>query len=262
MVKKQFILLIALFFLLFPLGLTEAADTKQRVFDDAGVLSASEVETLEKLSAEYSEKNETDFVILTTDGAEKKGIETYVEDFADRTGIGYGKHKGSAAIVGIDINDDYDGRDVTIRSFDKAEKSLDPDRLTSIIKKITPALSAGNYYGTFQEFIITSDEYMEYRDGVNPNSILFKWWFQLGASLALGGIIVGMMAFNSGGRVTVNSQTYFETNNSRVNSKRDVFVNQTVSKVKKPTNNNGSGGSSGGGVTGGGRSFSGSSGKF
>lgn len=258
MVKKQFMLLIALFFVLFPLGLTEAADTKQRVFDDAGVLSASEVEALEKLSSEYSEKNEIDFVFLTTNDTEDKGLATYVEDFADHTGIGYGKHNGSAAIVGIDMVN----RDIVLRGFDKAEKHLDNQRMDLLRDKISPALSAGNYYEAFQDFIITSDEYMEYRPGVNPESIFFKWWFQVGASLALGGIIVGIMAFNSGGRVTVNSQTYFEANNSRVNSKRDVFVNQTVSKVKKPTNNNGSGGSSGGGVTGGGRSFSGSSGKF
>ncbi|MER2262113.1 MAG: TPM domain-containing protein [Psychrobacillus sp.] len=258
MVKKQFMLLIALFILFLPLGQTEAADTKQRVFDDAGVLSASEVEALEKLSAEYSEKNETDFVILTTDGADGKGLNTYVEDFADRTGIGYGKHNGSAAIVGIDMVN----RDVVLRGFDKAEEYLDDQRMDLLRDKITPELSAGSYYDAFSNFILTADNYMEYNPGVNPESILFKWWFQLGASLALGGIIVGMMAFNSGGRVTVNSQTYFEANNSRVNSKRDVFVNQTVSKVKKPSNNNGSGGSSGGGVTSGGRSFSGSSGKF
>lgn len=258
MVKKHSILLLTLFLLLFPLGLTQAADTKQRVFDDAGILSASEVEALEILSSEYSEKNETDFVILTTNGAEDKGLETYMGDFADSTGIGYGKHNGSAALVGIDMIN----RDVTLRGFDKAEEYLDDERMDLLRDKITPALSAGNYYEAFRDFIITSDKYMEYRPGVNPESILFKWWFQVGASLALGGIIVGIMAFNSGGRVTVNSQTYFEAKNSRINNKRDLFVNQTVSKIKKPTNNNSGGGSSGGGVTSGGRSFSGSSGKF
>lgn len=258
MVKKYSILFIALFLLLLPIGLTEAADTKQRVFDEAGLLSASEIEALEKLSSEYSEKNETDFVFLTTDGADDKGLDTYVEDFADRTGIGYGKHNGSAAIVGIDMA----SRDVVLRGFDKAKEYLDDQRMDLLIDKITPSLSVGNYYEAFSDFILTADKYMEYNPGVNPESILFKWWFQLGASLALGGIIVGMMAFNSGGRVTVNSRTYFEENNSRINSKRDVFVNQTVSKVKKPTNNNNGGGSSGGGVTSGGRSFSGSSGKF
>ncbi|MCM3357845.1 TPM domain-containing protein [Psychrobacillus sp. MER TA 171] len=256
--KKYSILFIALFLLLLPIGLTEAADTKQRVFDEAGLLTASEIDALEKLSSEYSEKNETDFVFLTTNGADDKGLDTYVEDFADRTGIGYGKHNGSATIVGIDMVN----RDVVLRGFDKAEEYLDNQRMDLLRDKITPELSAGSYYDAFSNFILTADKYMEYNPGVNPESILFKWWFQLGASLALGGIIVGMMAFNSGGRVTVNSRTYFEENNSRINSKRDVFVNQTVSKVKKPTNNNNGGGSSGGGVTSGGRSFSGSSGKF
>ncbi|WP_298473706.1 TPM domain-containing protein [uncultured Psychrobacillus sp.] len=258
MVKKYSILFIALFLLLLPIGLTEAADTKQRVFDEAGLLTASEIDALEKLSSEYSEKNETDFVFLTTNGADDKGLDNYVEDFADRTGIGYGKHNGSAAIVGIDMVN----RDVVLRGFDKAEEYLDNQRMDLLRDKITPELSAGSYYDAFSNFILTADKYMEYNPGVNPESILFKWWFQLGASLALGGIIVGLMAFNSGGRVTVNSRTYFEENNSRINSKRDVFVNQTVSKVKKPTNNNNGGGSSGGGVTSGGRSFSGSSGKF
>lgn len=264
MVKKSHLLIIALFLLIFTMGSAVSAQSKQRIFDNAGALTEGEVRELEELSEEYSEKNKIDFIFLTSTDTEGKTIEEYAGDFADDHEIGYGSQpNGSAALLAINISPDPEQRRVQLMGFEQAEQSLDDARLNQIREKITPDLSEGNYAEAFQNFILISDEYLEYRDGVNPESIFFKWWFQAIVSVILAGIVVGTMAFNSGGRVTVNNRTYFDDNNTRVNSSRDIFVNKTVTKRRKPSNNNkGGGGGRGGGMTGGGRSFSGSSGKF
>jgi uncharacterized protein len=70
-----------------------------------------------------------------------------------------------------------------------------------------------------------------------------------------------MMAYRSGGRVTVNAQTYMDANRSQVLDRYDNFVNQTVTRTKIQKNTS-TGGGGGGGMTGGGRSHSGSRGKF
>ncbi len=249
--KKYAVALIAFFLLFISLGCADARTPERYVFDEAGILSAQEVELLEQLAKEYSVKNETDFIIITSNDG--RNIREYMKNFADERAVGYGSEpNGSAAIIGLEMLE----RDVQMMGFEKAEEYINDDRFSQIYNDIKPTLAEGNYYEAFEQFILTADEYMQSLP--ESNNILHKWWFQVGAALLLAVIVVGSMVYNSGGRVTVNSQTYLNQNNTRINSKKDTFVNQTVTKVRKPSNNN----SSGGGVTGGGRSFSGGGGKF
>ncbi len=249
--KKYLLSLIAFLFLFIPFGVTNALTPDRYVFDEAGILSPEEVERLEQLAKEYSVKNETDFIIITRNDGQD--IEEYMKNFADERAVGYGTEpNGNAAMIGLEM----ENRDVKMMGFEKAEEYIDNNRFSQIYNDIKPALAEGRYYDAFQQFILTADEYMQTLP--ESNNILHKWWFQIGAALLIACIAVGSMVYNSGGRVTVNSHTYLNQNNTRINSKRDVFVNQTVTKVRKPSNKS----SGGGGVTGGGRSFSGGGGKF
>lgn len=260
MVKKQTLIIFLLFtaFILFfsvHIDPAEAAGAKQHVYDNAGLLNKQEISKLEALAKVHGEKQQTDFIILTTNSTDGKSIETYMGDFYDKKGFGYNKKYGNTVLFTIDMGQ----RKVYLAGFGKAEKYLDDERVNLVLDRIMPFISDGDYYGAFQKTIELSSKYMEYRPGVNPESILLKWWFQLVIALVIGGTAVGIMAYNSGGRVTINEGTYFDQHNSRVNSSRDVFVNQTVTRTRKPSDDNrsGGGGSGGGGVTGGGHSYSG-----
>jgi uncharacterized protein len=85
-------------------------------------------------------------------------------------------------------------------------------------------------------------------------------WFQLAASLVLAAVVVGLMVYRSGGRVTVNRLTYENEGTSGVLEKQDQFLHTTVTRRKIERNRGGRG--SGGGVSGGGHSHSGSRGSF
>lgn len=232
----------------------ESPNQKRYVYDEAHLLTEKEAAKLESLAAVQGKDRNTAFIILTVNGTGGKDKVQYVEDFYDDHAPGYDKPHGNTAILFIDMKE----REVYLAGFQKAETYLDDHRLNLIQDKITPELSNGKYYNAFSSYIQLSHEYMGYKPGVNPDNILFKWWFQLVAAIVVGGIIVTLMAYRSGGRVTVNARTYMDSNKSKVLSKSDVFVRQTVTKQRKPSNNNKSGG--GGGVTRGGYTHSGSSG--
>ncbi|VEF49359.1 Domain of uncharacterised function (DUF477) [Bacillus freudenreichii] len=258
--KKTLILVV--FFLFLPFAFA-TADTpaKQRIYDDAGLLSDTEVKELEKLAEKHGAKRETDFIILTTNNEKNIDVVEYMQNFYDEKAPGYDKPHGNTAILTLDMKN----RDVYVAGFYKAKTYLDNHRATLVREKITSALSSGDYYKAFGSFIKTSSKYMGIRPGVNPDNILFNLWFQIIASLVIAGGAVGIMAFNIGGRVTVNARTYQDNENTRVKHRRDQYIRTTTTKRRKPSNKSsgsGFGGGGGGGMTRGGHSHSGSRGKF
>ncbi|MFC9712305.1 TPM domain-containing protein [Paenibacillus sp. NPDC056933] len=244
---------------LISMSVASAADSKNLIYDEANLLNEQEKSELNALANEYGAERQTDFVILTTNNTENQDVQLMTEDFYDEHALGYDKAHGNAVILTLDMYN----RDVYLAGFYKAEDYLDNGRLQSIRSKITSELSNGDYKLAFEKYIKLSYKYMGYEPGVNPNNILFNGWFQLGASVVIGGIAVGIMAYRSGGRVTVNRATYEDSNTSSVIDRQDRYIRTTVTKRKiEKNNNNGGGGGGGGGTSRGGHSHSGSRGSF
>lgn len=254
-----FINVFLLFFLVINAAMA-APKTKQRIYDFAGLLTPKEIMELEEISDKYSAKRDTDIVILTTDDTGGRDVVKYTEDFNDEKALGYDKPHGNCAILTIDMQH----REVHVAGFYRGEEYLDNDRCSLVREKITPDLSSANYYEAFDSFIKTSYKYMGIRPGVNPNNIIFNRWFQIIASLTIAGIAVSVMAYNSGGRITVNEGTYRDFSNSRVIDRRDNYIRTSVTRIRKPSddNQNSGGSGGGGGVSSGGHSHSGSRGSF
>lgn len=234
---------------------------KQLIYDEAELLSPGEIEDLNALANEYGPKRELDIIIYTTDNPEGEDVVKLTEDFYDERAPGYDKPHGNAVILTLDMLN----RDLYLVGFYKGEKYLDDSRLDKIRNKITPMLSAGDYHGAFAEYIRTAYRYAEFRPGVNPDNPLFNTGIQLVIALVIGAGVVFMMAFRSGGRITVSGRTYEDSANSGVIWRQDNYLHTTVTKTKIESSNSGGGGSSGGGgggTTSGGHSHSGSRGSF
>lgn len=269
MVKNKINLAIILLFVtifLFSPILTKVSiadsTSKQRIYDFANLLTSEEVEKLENLSQKYSSRRKTDIIILTTNDTEGKDVVRYMQDFYDEKALGYNEPHGNTAILTIDM----EHREVYLAGFYLAEEYLDNNRLDLIREKITPDLTKGNYYKAFKDFIKTSHKYMGIRPEINPDNILFNLRFQIIVSLTLAGIIVGTMAYNIGGKITVGDSTYRDLSTSKVLGRRDNYIRKSVTRRRKPSSNGKSGGGSigggGGGVSRGGHSHSGSRGSF
>ncbi|MBU8879131.1 TPM domain-containing protein [Bacillus sp. FJAT-29790] len=236
-----------------------ASNPKQQIYDYASLLTKDEIGKLESMAETYGVKRETDIVILTTNDTKGKDVVEYMQDFYDENALGYDKPHGNTVILTVDMQH----RDVYLAGFYKAKEYFDDYRLDLMREKITPDLSSGDYYHAFHSYIQTSYQYMGIRPGVDPNNILLNRWFQIIASLAAGAIAVSVMAYRSGGRISVNETTYRDMDHSTVIRRRDDYVRTTTTKRKKPpANPNGGGRGGGGGMSKGGHSHSGSRGKF
>ncbi|TBL76120.1 TPM domain-containing protein [Paenibacillus thalictri] len=247
-------------YLAVPVQIMAAAlEEKTLIYDDAKLLTPEELRELNTMANQYGAKRETDIIIVTSTNAKNVDVQKMTEDFYDEHGPGFDKPHGNAVILTLDMRN----RDIYLAGFYKAKQYLDDSRLDQIRSKITSDLSSGNYKMAFEKYIKTSYKYMGFKPGVNPENILFNIWVQLGGALAIGGIVVGMMVYRSGGRVTVNRQTYEDASHSGILDRKDQYLRTTVTKQKIEKNSGGrSGGGGGGGITGGGHSHSGSRGKF
>lgn len=235
-----------------------AAEVKKLVYDEAGLLTPQEAAEVNVIANEYGAKRKTDFIIYTTKNAANTDVVKLTQDFYDNNAPGYDKAHGDAVILTMDMRN----REVYLAGFYKGEDYLDDGRLDKIRTKITTRLSAGNYVGAFTDYVKTAHRYMGFEPGVNPDNILFNRLFQLAVSAGMGAIVVGIMAYHSGGRITVNRQTYEDSGSSGILDQKDQYIRTTVTKRKIERNSGGGKGGGGGGITGGGHSHSGSRGSF
>jgi uncharacterized protein len=251
------ILFMIVFLLMPPYILTAQSEVKQLIYDEAGLLTQEETAELGALASQLGAVRETDMIIYTSKNSNNADVMKMTQDFYDDRAPGYDKPHGNAVILTLDMRN----REIYLAGFYKAKEYLDDSRLDKIRNRITPDLSSGNYTAAFRTYIQTAHDYMAYPPGVNPDNILFQTWFQVAVSAGAAAIIVGMMAYQSGGRVTVRRQTYEDASTSGVVRHSDQYIRTTVSKRHIPKNTGGGGGG-GGGRTGGGHSHSGSRGSF
>lgn len=245
--SKWFFMLLAILF--FQLVDPVMAESNQKIYDYAELLTEEERDELESLSTQYSEEREVDIVVLTIADSEGLYIIEYSEDFYDEFGLGYDKSNGDTVILAVDM----ENRDVHIAGYYKGKDYIDDRRANLIREEITPDLSDGYYYDAFVSYIELTNDFL----GVYPENLFQQLWFQMVVSLIVASIVVAMMLYRSSGRMTVNEKTYLDLNNSVLTSKRDTYLRTKTTKVKKPSNKG-----SGGGMTKGGHSHSGSVGKF
>lgn len=234
--------------------LAAAAVEKPLLFDEAGLLSREEADEWEALAREYGAERETDFIVYTSLNDNNLDVEQLTAQFYDDRAPGYDKPHGNAVILTLDMRN----REVYMAGFGKAEQYLDYDRLENIQDAIADDLANGNFKEAFEDYLMEAHRLMGYQPGMNPDNLLFSTWFQLAVSLVIGGIVVGIMLFRSGGRVTVNARTYNDPATSGMLDQQDRYIRTTTTKQKIQKNNGGGGG----GRTPGGHSYSGSKRSF
>ena len=270
--------------------IAKAAENQEKiphVNDNAGLLSTSEIEKLEKMCITYGEEAGIEIFILTHDDPNAEEPEKYIEDFNQTL------PEGDQVILLIDMNDRF----IWIQGYGLAETYIHSKRIDEIYETMKTPMADGNYFEAFEIYIKksaaymqddtdlnwdhdysagspqTGDVYYDYygNESDNLNDLWTSWWFQLIVSLILAGSIVGMMAYHSSGKMTAGGYTYMDRNHSGLIGRRDQYLQTRVTKVRRPkentTTSQGKGGgfnSSGfrGGVSSGGRSHSSGGGRF
>lgn len=251
---------------------SESATDDRRVYDEAELLSAYEIEELEELSHEYGEKAGIEIIILTHNDRRATYPEKYIEDFEDQLPIGDRVYF---------LYDVYNG-EIFMEGYGLAETYIHSKRIDKIFDNVEDYLRNEYYFDAFKTYITMSAAYMEDDSELNYdhdyiydkppesfdpnneysyddydyqghydkeellNSLLLNFWFQLAVAFIIGGIVVGSLAYRSSGRMTAGARDYLDKSRQGLIGRRDQYIRSTVTRWRKPQQSSSSGNRSGG----------------
>lgn len=206
------------------------------VYDDANLLTSTEIDQLDKKIASINQKNGYDIYIVTTNDDQGYSSDLYADYFFDE---GHNqKHIIGEDTVILLINMDY--REVWISGYGKCEQIITDRIASTIAESITSDLSDHQYYSACNLAVKKISEYM------TKDFFYFHLWFQALVAFGLGGIIVGVMAISRTTPITTNANTYLDQQHSKMRFHHDNYIRTVVTKRRKPQENH-NGGSHGGG---------------
>ena len=260
----------------------------QKVYDEAGLFTKDEIESIEEMAKKYGDEVQMDLVIYTVDTDKNKSAMQIADDFYDNNNFGYEDCDGSGGLLLIDMYQ----REIYISFAGLGEAYVDEYTEDDILDVLQEDAHDGEYYDAAVHFIKLvneaakdfrsdddykevlenwyNDEYSSYDDiaaMVKPKEPNFFTTFKnplvtLGIAGAIALIVVLIMLYQSKTRMTVGSRTYLAENSLSFPIRSDRFVNKTTTSRTIQTSSSSSGGSShshhsssGRSHSGGGRSF-------
>ncbi len=224
----------------------------QKVYDQAGLLTETQCSALQQESLRIAKEKEVDIVIVTTDDTDGKSTVEYADDFFDYNDFGYDKPRGTGILYLIDMAH----RRAWISTSGGAITYFTDKRISNITSDIQPYLKEGDYYESCNVFLEYVAKYMGdlphesnlYDYEGNTKGFRFSvglLLISLFISAAVAGIVVFIMIHNAGGKVTVNSRTYLNPRNVRINRESEMFTHKTqTSRTISDSSSGGGGGAS------------------
>lgn len=214
---------------------------KQRVFDEAELLSDSEKDSLQAELDKISREFDADFIVATKKKLDGASIQYFANQFFEQ----HGNKQGSGAIIAISMAE----RDINFTAFGKIYDQQ-KRRLDKIRASVGKFMTAQRYHAGFMHFA----EQVRPPGFFGKIAIIAGYWQPWVFALVLTAIVVGFLAYNHKGSITVGSSTYAVPGAFELISSEDRYLRTTTTRTKISSSK-----SSGGG---GGRSSGGSSGKF
>lgn len=244
---SSFLLFLLLSGLLLPVRAASEEETVRHVYDEAGLLTETEIASLEQRAEEYGAERSVSFFIVTTEetGSDPEG---FSENFYQKMVDAYGGKAADSVILTIDMGFRY----ADVSGQGAAKKRLSDSRCSRVYEKITADLGSGNYYEACRIYLDTASNYLRYKPGVNPDSIFLKTWFHVAAAVLAGGCTVAAMVVRVGGRSGVGSGTYLDSSESSIVDQYDHHIRTSTTRIHKPQPQSGGSHSSGGHGGGGG----------
>ena len=104
----------------------------QHIYDNAGLLSTSELNDLEEMCTKYSKADQAEFIILTNNDSKASDGEVYIENFYDKTPPG-----DSAVVLLVDMYN----RDVVVEAYGSLQSKINSERADAIAEKMSSSLT-------------------------------------------------------------------------------------------------------------------------
>ncbi|MCB5955309.1 TPM domain-containing protein [Enterococcus sp. CWB-B31] len=267
--RKHFILFIALIGSLFLLP-SFALAGNNTVDDQAGLLTAEQIQQLNKAAEEIETKAKASvFIVTNTTNTDDS---TRFADLYMMDRIGKNEN-------GITFYIDMNNRKFIISTSGNMIDYMTDSRIENTLDDIEPYMIDGNYFQAAQSFLKNVSRYVDagvpkghYRIDSETGKITYyktltitEIIIAVAAALVITGIFVGIAVSRYRLKFDSYNYPYREKSALQLTSKEDRLTNSFVTQRRIPKSNGGSGGSSGGGSTthstgggtfgGGGRSF-------
>lgn len=247
-------------------NVTEIDVNKHRLIDNAHLLSVNEENELLAELDKFSERDELDFAIFTTESLGAMSVEAYAERAFELYGYGYGE-----SLDGILLVISMENRDFDIYAHGNAENIFTAQIREYIASQFTPHLSSGEYKEAFSKFIYLSelcvsnpqyiqsqiDDY-DFDYGYDTDITVTERPDSLPIKTGLVAIVIGvgiaiLIVLKMVSKLkTVHHQkdadSYVVRGSMNVTESRDMFLYHTVTRTAKPKNTS-NGSHSGGGFS-------------
>lgn len=249
-----------------------------RVFDRAGLFTASEIQELEQEIQAFQEETGMDFVIVTSNESHKGSAQQIADAFYEQGGFGLDEEK-SGILYYIDMDDRYHYLSTTGAMIDYMTDA----RIENAIDEVTRYLSAGAYAQGASQMISIVRQYI--RDGIPEgqyrydvvtgqrltarHKALTKNEIILALVIGFAVCLIYVACVKS--RYSLKGSTYhyfYQDNGSmKLTDQEDTYLRTTTTRVRKPdppenTGSHGGGGGSGVHTSSSGTSHGGGGGHF
>lgn len=234
------------------------------VVDNAGLLTAQEVQKLTSRLEEISARQAMDVAVVTTLSLDGKTERDYADDF-----YYYGGYADDGVLLLFFTGEE---RGVWISTKGYGQTAFTVDGMDYIFDEIIPDLSDGRYADAFERYASLADEYVTqarkgnvYDTGNLPKKPLSLIWIPIaigvGALLAL--IPLGVMKGQlKSVRPQSTAASYVRQGSFELTANRDVFLYRNVTRRLRPKNNSSGGSGSGSHISSSGSSHGGSGRRF
>lgn len=233
-----------------------------KIYDDAGLFTASEIELLQAKAVALASKYELDIGIVTTNDTGGKSTVSYADDFYDYNGFGYEGEMGTGLLLLIDM----EHRIIYISTSGDAVDMFGAKSTDAMVDKIAPSLTDRDYMSAGETFLEQVEYYsknaallkpLNIPSGKSIMDIVKMQPIYLLIAVVGSGIVMAVMISGHRTKMTADSRTYLTNNQYDLRTNQDHFSHTTTvsRRIPKPESN---GGGSGRGHGGG--SHSGSSG--
>lgn len=236
--KRYLIILLSAFCFIICCGFESP---KQKVYDNADLLTKQEEKELQNKCTEVMNKVKSDIVIVTADSLDGKSAEAYADDFFDYNGFGFEEPEGTGVILLVSMTE----REIWISTSGKCQKNLPDDAMGEIIDEISPYLTDESYYEAFSIYLSRAEEYIK-NGGISNKRRAVDICIQLVGALIIALVAVGIMYSGNKSKMTVSGRTYSQGHKENILRHHDVFIRTTTITRHIDTTNSSRGGGSGG----------------
>ena len=233
--------------------------TKERVFDQADVLTEEEEDKLRKLIAKRERQTGCDIVLVTLNESlreyayehqeyvpTEKYVMIYADDFYEEHLFGYDKAKGNGVLLLDNLYREEDGYAYSwLCTTGKAEGKYTNGMVNHLLEKSYRWSKVSPYRG-YKAYV---NQFYHDMNGFGLISINFSVPIILIVSLVMAVVFVLCNLGSEAGKKTTTAKTYVKGGKVKVNHREDRFIRKNVVQHRIESSNGGgrSGGGGGGG---------------